>query len=556
MRERLLENWLDRINERGYQAVFCQALSALGHTVVHSTRHGPGEQGKDIVSRDGAGNYHVYQLKGNPGTRLTVTQWNHILPQIHALMHQPVEPPLSHTAVLAEPYLVTNGEVDEEVHTNIRGLNSLASQNGRPQLKLISRGELLGTYLLPIADELWLQSTDVDQHILSCWGIDGSDFIRPQLFHEMLLSALPFSSPPQSVKSVDRALFGAAMINEICLRRFTEQENYVSKILGRGLFVAACYSFIEKAGQNPNSFENFRRLMWTTIVDDFLSLVKELENRKKRNFYDKDVPFEFVYHGHRLMMLKGLLAVFSVGVAVQPEAFSELSDDQRTFINDFAREFMATPTTGNLLGEYAIPQFLFSYWYTCRNSGYGVTDRMVEFVLRTLLACNASARPLDHLPGPYHLMPEILEERLLGLGRKFSFERETFRYQLWTALPLFGLLVRRNLKSTARSLFPDMTRYIHRTTATPDTWSFGLYRSGEAEEHAERLAFPGSWANFVQRTQTPISPQIPKGLTEDLITMSFFLILCPFRTTEEIVYHLDEILVGNWHRRVDLKASQ
>jgi hypothetical protein len=365
------------VNERGYQPVFCQALSARDHTVIHSTRHGPMEFGKDIISRDQAGTYHAFQLKGNPGTRLTIGQWNEILPQIHALMHQPVEPPLSPTAVLATPYLVTNGEVDEEVQTAIRGLNAVALAQQRPAPQLINRGALLGEWIGPIANDIWPSSTDIDRNILTCWSLEGADYFPPEPFHQMILTALPFNDPPKSVTRLARALYGAAIINEICLRRYVEANNCVSTIFGRALFLAAAHSLIEKAGVEASSFQSLREIVWASVADDYISLLTELEAKKVRYYYDydHDVNLEFVYHQPRLFLLQSLVAAMALSLTKQPGPFRAVADKAHAK-DGFIQEFMKVSVPGILLGEYAVPQILLVYWYRCCTSGSGFTDRL------------------------------------------------------------------------------------------------------------------------------------------------------------------------------------
>jgi hypothetical protein len=61
--ERVVENWLGSTNERGYENAFCQILIAEGHTIIRRPAHGPGEHGKDIVTRDRKRSLHAYQLK-------------------------------------------------------------------------------------------------------------------------------------------------------------------------------------------------------------------------------------------------------------------------------------------------------------------------------------------------------------------------------------------------------------------------------------------------------------------------------------------------------------
>jgi len=110
--ERLIESWLDSASERSYQAPFCQMLLAEGHTVLHSTRHAPLEFGKDVISIGPDGIPCAFQLKGNPGTRLTLVQLRDIKGQLLELVTQPIVLP-GVPAGRHRCYLVTNGETEE-----------------------------------------------------------------------------------------------------------------------------------------------------------------------------------------------------------------------------------------------------------------------------------------------------------------------------------------------------------------------------------------------------------------------------------------------------------
>jgi len=67
MNERLVENWLISVNEKTFQIPFCQMLTAEGYTVLHLSRHGPFEEGKDVIALDPAGTPCAFQLKGAKG---------------------------------------------------------------------------------------------------------------------------------------------------------------------------------------------------------------------------------------------------------------------------------------------------------------------------------------------------------------------------------------------------------------------------------------------------------------------------------------------------------
>src|SRR5689334_5612336 len=97
-------------------------LISQGHEIVHSTRHGILEFGKDLITRDASGTLCAYQLKGHPGGRLTKSGLAEILGQVRELLvyrivHPSVSPGTRHRA-----FLVTNGEIEEEAQ---RGLEDL-----------------------------------------------------------------------------------------------------------------------------------------------------------------------------------------------------------------------------------------------------------------------------------------------------------------------------------------------------------------------------------------------------------------------------------------------
>lgn len=75
MFERVVENWLIRVNERSLEVPFAQLLAGEGYQVVHLSRHGPFEEGKDIlaIARDGVP--CAFQLKGAPNGKITQRYW-------------------------------------------------------------------------------------------------------------------------------------------------------------------------------------------------------------------------------------------------------------------------------------------------------------------------------------------------------------------------------------------------------------------------------------------------------------------------------------------------
>ena len=141
MLEKIIENWLDKATERSFQQPFCYMLSAEGHTIIHSTRHSATELGKDIITIDGDGTLCAFQLKtGN----ISLAKWqNEVSRQIDSLVVGKIVHPSIETLEHHKSYLVTNGNIAEEVSFDIKGRNETWTNQNQSYLRLrtIDRGE-------------------------------------------------------------------------------------------------------------------------------------------------------------------------------------------------------------------------------------------------------------------------------------------------------------------------------------------------------------------------------------------------------------------------------
>jgi len=175
--ERLIEDWLDSASERSYQSPFCQILIAKGHTVLHSSRHSPIEFGKDIIARAPNGTLCAYQLKGNPGSRLSLAQLRSIQGQLIQLVSQPVQLP-GITVKEHRSFLVTNGEIDEEARAAINEIILGLKNAGysQPEIELITRGPLLA-WAKELGASLWPSELEDFSQLLELLVYDGRKIV-------------------------------------------------------------------------------------------------------------------------------------------------------------------------------------------------------------------------------------------------------------------------------------------------------------------------------------------------------------------------------------------
>ena len=143
MLERVIENWLDKATERSFEQPFCYMLSAEGHTIIHLTRHGAMELGKDIITIAPDGTPCAFQLKAG---NISLAKWrDEVSAQTFDLVSLKINHPSVDSSKHHKSYLVTNGNIAEEVSRAIDDRNRTWENQNQPylHLKTIVRGQLL-----------------------------------------------------------------------------------------------------------------------------------------------------------------------------------------------------------------------------------------------------------------------------------------------------------------------------------------------------------------------------------------------------------------------------
>lgn len=105
-------NWLTSASERSFQIPFCQLLSTQGEQLLYIATHGPFEKGKDVITRAPSGRLRGYQLKGGD---IKSAEWREIKGQINNLVEMPIKLPSIQGNEWHEPFLVTNGRIEDTV---------------------------------------------------------------------------------------------------------------------------------------------------------------------------------------------------------------------------------------------------------------------------------------------------------------------------------------------------------------------------------------------------------------------------------------------------------
>ena len=543
MLSRLLENWLDNASERSFQSPFAQILSAQGHIILHSTRHCALEYGKDVIAMDANGKLCAFQLKGNPGSRLTLNQFKEIQNQLFQLITQPVirpgEKPEPHIS-----YLVTNGLLEEEVQRAIDDLNrgyehATTKPIGFP-IKTISRGQLL-SYANDMGVALWPSELKDINNILSLMTLNGKDIWPNEVYHKLLVPLLGLDENENinSQTELKRKITSAALLTSMCLKNFEIENNHLAIITAWITFSAYTVAACQKQG-----FDYPRTGMPSVLISEqrifqaLFELCEEITSRE--HLVEGDIFVDcFTYHA-RFTLLISLMAVYYLW----SEEYGWQKEDQKISTENFLN---AKSSQLYLWGEGAVPQFLTYFWYLRKTNATAMPDHFLASFLRQIIMISLNKNG-NGLPGPYYKFEDITKHILrdfLSL-KEDPFGGETFRNTSFFASSIMNLLVRTNLKQTCKSLWPDISKMTFRHFQPSQPCQYCLWRAPQGEDLQVQPKLTKEWSELVLESRNIACPEVPEALKNDKYLLILFVILFPFRGTPNVIRYLGKVFNDCW----------
>ncbi|QKR98364.1 hypothetical protein F9288_00945 [Sphingomonas sp. CL5.1] len=393
--ERLLESWLDSQTERCYQPAFIQMLVSEGWTILHNTRHSPIELGKDVIARDPQGVLHCFQLKGNPGSRVTKSEAASLLEQFHELLRLPPGPEFlhdrdeKHVAVF-----VTNGEIDEEARLLFERASTACGQPGvaASRYELWSRGKLLS--MATPAMRIWPASIEATRLILNLLAGDGCEPPVPADISTIMASLLP----PDGASSPARtsAMSGMLVISEIIKQRWYEKENHQAL---HAVTVLACIAALPIADtrERLEMIEGYAPLALEHCAD----LLREAEAKNfepDRSWAEQDMLGEIDVMWERRRLVADCAAIVMLG-----------KRDLSVELRSYAIDLITSVTHQVMLWRQAqIPSLVVAFWArSLVDAGIGKEFDLAA-TLRAVEDANGGDDERTMLPGPYYpgLAPE------------------------------------------------------------------------------------------------------------------------------------------------------
>jgi hypothetical protein len=540
--ERLVESWLDSASERSYQSPFCQMLAADGHRIVHSTRHSPIELGKDIVSVAPDGVPCAFQLKGNPGGRLSLNQFRDIEPQLRELVNlaisDPSLPPRPHRS-----YLVTNGLVEEEVRLAIERMNVANATDGYPnrRLEIIQRGDLLHM-AKRLGQALWPTEIAQLSMLLEMLVEDGADQFQIERAHHMLREVLGLSEreePTWSGAELSRRITSAALLTSLSLKNYEARENNYAIVAAWTQFAAYSIAACDRLNLDFSATARSAvTIAGTRIFDALVDLAKEALERKV--LLEGDALADAAFYRARYTLVLGLLSILWFWC------------NARGWPDDLDREALERFLQGGKeqahhWGEAAIPQILPFYWFLRDTDARKGVEELLVRVLSACVATGPDGKTIG-LASPYWDFQAVVRHELAAI---LGFEQDPMRDEAVGRMSFFAesllhLLVRTGRKGACFAVWPDVTRTAFAQFRPAKRWQYCLWRTEEGTYVEVQPPLTKQWHQLQDEARSIRSDSAPAALASDPFLHSLFLVLFPYRAVPDVLRSLGYFFDKTW----------
>ena len=530
MLERVIENWLDKATERSFEQPFCYMLSAEGHTIIHLTGHSAMEMGKDIITIAPDGTPCAFQLKtGN----ISLAKWrDEVSSQTFDLVLNSINHPSVNSSKDHRAYLVTNGNIVEEVSDAIDRRNQAWARRSQPCLKTIARGQLLKK-AKRLGTDLWpTELTDI-KTLLEMFLESGQGILPKEKLASLFESTFPLkpldNKRKPSKKYCERVIASAAILCAIATSSFSNENNHVAEIEAWILYISYVLALAERQGLSDKVYESEFKIATQSIYNSLANLCDEI--KEQEYLVEGDLLADSYIYNVRVTWLLGLMSIYALWRGSKGEPKDEADD----FLREFCKEKQIRL---DLWGEAAIPQFLAFLWYSRKISATSDPDDVLRHLISEI--CEQNEPKGDGLlASPYYEADDILPE-MLGVAEEPLMD--SFSGQSYTLEGLIHLYVRGNSmqsKQSMKSLWPGVTRLMYQSFEPEDFCDFFRWRNENGKNWIVSPQHTQDWEELRKLASESDGGCIPPSIKNEPILLLLFLCVYPHRMNAQILRWLD-----------------
>jgi hypothetical protein len=521
VRERLIEDWLTKVNERGFEIPFCQTLVAKGHRILR-VGHSPFEDGKDVISLDSKDRLHAYQLKGGA---FDLSAMEEHMAQIRALVETSVSHPRVKSGTPHLPFFVTTGAISQPALHRVENLNASFKSRKLPALTLIGGQELLRNFA-ELSDDFWPIDPPKERAFLTLYLAEGKgDLDKPELakFLQDLLT-VPAKTPKTKVA---RRISAANIFTSYILREFYKRADHWS-IFCAWVIAASHIAWAAKEHKLTNVEWNEA---FNLASEAARAALEKLSNEALTSGALKPRGPELDdFVRARNTTVAGSIAAWHL---VSAKAGAEATSAQAavTLLRKLS-------TDGRMWfwGESAIPHFLSVIWFLESTTGNIAPDLMLLTLIGALGRKNFHDSD-QALADPYVSADEVL----CSLFERIERPPDEPNQKACASFGLEALVlmaVRRLLRQSLKGLWYQLSEVNLAQFRPTKPHELLLWKCSDGKESSRWYARPESWASLRHEAEHD-TPEILPSVLQDPAFALMFLLVYPHRMSVALIRHLD-----------------
>ncbi len=532
--ERLIESWLDSQSERLYQAAFIQLLVSEGWTVLHNTRHSPIELGKDVIARNSRGVLHCFQLKGNPGSRVTKSEAQSLLDQFIELLE--ISPSSTFRSTPSERHVavfVTNGDIDEEARLVFEGAGARVKKSTCPARKyeLWTRGELLAL-LRKHSGTIWPASLDGARAILNLFAEDGRLTPDPRIIARVLIANARVG------KKLSSAAKSAHLSSLLLLAEIIKAPWYATKNHYALFSITTLVSvYALPLADDPDRYATLERYCALAIEHcaDLLTEAKERSFEPDYVWAERDPLSERDIMWERRRLIGDCAAILIL---------SGHKTESRPYIESILESTFSAP---RLWGLAAVPSLILKYWAINQARASIKFDRLFGSQLRAIIFAGTKSSKIRSLPTPHYNFEECWAyTNGLPFIWDSSIFKDSFEGRTWFARPMLFMLAKRNYKQTCKGIWSSFSHLVHETPQLPTRTFFDAAYSTEGKL-VTYTYHKKEWSELVREAVDENQGRFLDDFSSLAWLIAAYITIVPYRAWDEVLMWLDTQLDRTWY---------
>lgn len=528
MLERIVENWLTKSGERGYETPFAQLLATEGYRVLNGPVHHPFEHGKDIIALDPEGRLCAFQLKG--GETIDLKDFESMQGQLMALAATAISYPGVEPARRPDRVaLVCNGVLSPQALDRLDKLNAGNREFGAPPIVCIQKDELVSRFVAAHGRFLPSQPEDLSGFLRLSLADGRGPFPRREL--ASFLKGLSRDLPDRGRNlAISRLLASSVLLTAYTTEGWARNENHLGVAEGyltTGMFALHLASEFELPEEYwKESFDlafaeakvRLRRLL-SEVADSEDLLIPDL--------------VEGAVYGTRVVWVLGFLSALYLAERVD-SAHRDLEEPLRKIL---LRELEFVRVPGEVAGPYLVT-IATALWVLGQSEEAAM---VVTRYVNELATVNQPKSP-NAIPDPYHSFQEVLLHALVDGA---ELEEEKFEGNVYTLIPCIDWLTRRKGRPLVEKLWPQATRVSHLEFQVSKPSRLLTFDDEDGVLRMVELPTPGSWKVLAEEAGELLESALPQPLWREAAFIPFFGLLVPPRFTRTVGKALDWLTCSN-----------